>query len=258
MASYSPSPELLKGRTVLVTGAGDGLGRTAALAYSAHGAEVILVGRTVAKLEAVYDEILKQGGREPAIYPMDLAGASAKDYRDLAENIGRQIGHLEGVLHNAAELELLTPLEFHPIAAWETALRVNLTAPFLMTQACLGLLKQATDSAVIFTSDECAHRPKGYWGGYAVSKAGVENLGLMLAQELSNTAIRVHVLDPGSCRTAMRLRTHPGAPLAGYPCPETLIPMYLYLMGPDGRQQSGVWKAQEWIRWTSDARSRTV
>lgn len=258
MLSYVPSPDLLKGRTVLVTGAGDGLGRTAALAYGAHGAELILVGRTVAKLEAVYDEILKQGGQEPAIYPMDLARATAIDYRDLAENIGRQIGHLEGILHNAAELELLTPLEFHPLEAWETALRVNLTAPFLMTQACLGLLKKATDSAVIFTSDECAHRPKGYWGGYAVSKAGVENLGLMLAQELGNTAIRVHVLDPGACRTAMRLRTHPGAPLASYPWPETLMPMYLYLMGPNGQQQSAVWQAQEWIRWTSDKRNKTV
>lgn len=258
MLSYVPSPGLLKGRTVLVTGAGDGLGRTAALAYGTHGAELILVGRTVAKLEAVYDEILKQGGREPAIYPMDLAGATAIDYRDLAENIGRKIGHLEGILHNAAELELLTPLEFHPLEAWETALRVNLTAPFLMTQACLGLLKKATDSAVIFTSDKCARRPKGYWGGYAVSKAGVENLGLMLAQELSNTAIRVHVLDPGACRTAMRLRTHPGAPLASYPWPETLMPMYLYLMGPNGQQQSAVWKAQEWIRWTSDKRNKTV
>ncbi len=136
-------------------------------------------------------------------------------------------------------------------------MRVNLTAPFLMTQACLGLLRNATDSAVIFTGDECARHPKGYWGSYSVSKAGVENLGLMLAQELSNTAIRIHVLDPGPCRTAMRLRTHPGAPLASYPSPETVMPMYLYLMGPDGQPQSEVWKAQEWTHGTCDTRSRT-
>lgn len=256
MMHYEPPAGCLEGRAVLVTGAGDGLGRAAALAYARYGAEVILLGKTVPKLEAVYDEIRKQGGVDPAVYPMDLAGATVKDYRDLAMTLRDEVGHLEGVLHNAAALELLTPLEFHPVDAWDRTLRVNVTAPFLLTQACLGLLKEAADSAVIYTGDECAFAPKGYWGAYGASKAAGQNLALMWAQELAETSVRVNVIDPGPARTGMRLRTHPGAPLAAWPRPEALMPLYIYFMGPDGHASRGeIGRACDWIDASLDDRS---
>ncbi len=256
MPHYQPSPGYLEGRAILVTGAGDGLGRAAARAYARSGAEVILLGKTVAKLESVYDEIVASGGPEPAVYPLDLSGASARDYRDLAENIRGQIGHLEGILHNAAVLELLTPLAFHPADIWERTLRANLTAPFLLTQACLPLLTAAADAAILFTSDECAVTAKGYWGAYGASKAGVTNLALMWARELSDTAIHVHALDPGPARTGMRLRTHPGAPLSSWPEPDALMPAYVRFMGPDGAGDGHDWvRAVEWMDAAGDAQT---
>ena len=224
----------LAGRTVLVTGAGDGIGRMAAVAYARHGAEVVLLGRTVAKLEAAFDEIVQAGCREPAIYPLDLACATPSDYAELATNIQGKLGRLDGILHNAAVLDLLTPLEFHPTEVWEQTLRANLTAPFLLTQACLPLLKAAPDGVLIFTSDECAVRPKAYWGAYGVSKAGLDHLALMWAQELDKTAVRIHVVDTGPVRTEMRLRTHPGAAAAAWPPASDLMDFYVRLMGPEG------------------------
>lgn len=255
MSHYKPPAGCLQGRAVLVTGAGDGLGRAVALAYGRYGAEVILLGKTVAKLEAVYDEILSLGGPEPAVYPLDLTGAKARDYRQLAENVEHKIGHLDGILHNAAVLELLTPLEFHPLEAWDRTLRANVTAPFLLTQACIPLLKAAPDSAVLFTSDECAMTPKGYWGAYGASKAALNNLAFMWSQELSDTTVRVHVLDPGPVRTEMRLRTHPGAPLSSWPLPAALVPAYVYFMGPEGRgRQDLLIHASDWLDKSVDDR----
>ena len=248
MAHPQPTAACLTGRAVLVTGAGGGLGRAAALALAAYGAEVVLLDQHVAALEAVYDAIVAQGGPTPAARPLDLATATVADYAALSAALRTEIGHLDGILHNAAALDLLTPLAFHPPEIWERTLRVNLTAPFLLTQACLPLLTEAPDGVLVFTSDACATHPKGYWGAYGVAKAGADNLALMWAQELSNTNVRVHVLDPGPARTEMRLRTHPGAPLASWPPPEVLMPAYVCLMGPGGRDYRGRRvEAGEWV-----------
>ena len=256
MAHPQPSAACLQGRAVLVTGAGSGLGRAAALALAGHGAEVVLLDHNVAALEAVYDAIVAQGGPTPAAHPLDLATATAADYTALSTALRAEIGHLDGVLHNAAVLELLTPLAFHPLEVWERTLQVNLTAPFLLTQACLPLLTEAPDGVLVFTSDACAAHPKGYWGAYGVAKAGADNLALMWAQELSNTNIRVHILDPGPARTEMRLRTHPGAPSASWPPPEALMPAYVCLMGPGGRDYRGLRvEAREWMEGVCDRAS---
>ncbi len=255
MPRNASPPNCLEGRTILVTGAGEGLGRAAALAFARHGAEVVLLDRTIPKLEAVYDEIVAAGGPTPAVYPMDFSGASVRDFQELAATVRDRLGHLEGLLHNAAELELLTPLAFHTADDWERTLRVNLTAPFLLTQACLPLLKAARRGTVVFTTDECAATPKGYWGAYGIGKAALNNLAFMWAKELSDTELRVHVLDPGPARTGMRLRTHPGAPLASWPLPDELMPAYVHLMNPDTPATDSVVRAAEWLTESHDTDS---
>src|SRR6056297_1026128 len=101
---YQASQDFLKDKVILVTGAGDGLGQAAAKAYAAHGATVVLLGRTIPKLEKTYDAIVAAGGPEPALYPLNLEGATPKDYEQLAETLNEQFGGLHGLLHSAAIL----------------------------------------------------------------------------------------------------------------------------------------------------------
>lgn len=237
---YAPAGDLLANRTVLITGAGDGIGRAAARTFAAHGATVVLLGRTVAKLEAVYDEIVTAGHPQPAIYPMDLEGAHSANYEEMAERIEDQLGRLDGLLHNAGRLGYLTPLEQYDAEEWSRVLQVNLTAPFLITRACLPLLRRSDDASVVFTSSSVGRRGRAYWGAYAVSKFGVEGLMQTLADELeSQQNIRVNTLNPGATRTAMRAMAYPGEDPMSIPAPDEIMPAYLFLMGPDSRSVTG-------------------
>ena len=233
-ADYRPRADLLRDRVVLVTGAGAGIGRAVSRAYAAHGATVVLLGRTIPKLESVYDEIVAAGGPQPAIYPMDLAGAQPDDYEDLCERIGAELGRLDGLLHNAAVLGSLAPLEHYELDEWQQVVHVNLHAVFLLTRACLGLLKRAPDAAVIFTSSGVGRRGRAYWGAYAVTKFAVEGMMQVLADELAaNTRVRVNSLSPGPVRTAMRAAAYPAEDPDRLARPEDVVTPYLYLMGPD-------------------------
>ncbi|OQW91040.1 MAG: YciK family oxidoreductase [Beggiatoa sp. IS2] len=240
MFNYTPPTNLLADRVILVTGAGDGIGRAAAQAFAAHGATVILLGRTIRKLESVYDAIEQAGHPRPAIYPLNLEGASPKDYEDLILTVEKEFGRLDGLLHNAAILGTLTPIEQYPINQWYQVLQVNLNAPFLLTQACLKLLKRAPEASIIFTASGIGTRARAYWGAYAVSKFATESLMQILADELEvNTSVRVNCINPGPVRTAMRASAFPGEDAAILPTPEVIMPAYLYLMGPESRTING-------------------
>lgn len=240
MAPYSPSAVLLTDRVVLVTGAGDGIGRAVARSCAAHGATVILLGRTVGKLERVYDEIEQAGHPQPAIYPMNLEGATPKDYVDLAVTLEREFGRLDGLVHNAAILGELAPLAHQDVELWFKVMQVNLNAPFLLTRACLALLMQAPDASVVFSADRVGRKGRAYWGAYGVSKFGIEGMSQILAQELeTNTQMRVNTLDPGAVRTRMRTSAYPGENALANPEPEVVVPAYLYLLGPDSRGITG-------------------
>ena len=237
---YTATPDLLKDRIILVTGAGDGIGRAAAKSFAAHGATVILLGRTIRKLEFVYDEIIQANHPKPAIYPMNLEGASPKDYEDLAGIIDKEFGRLDGLLHNASMLGKITPLEHYDINQWYQVLQVNLNAPYLLTRACLGLLKQSSDASVIFTSSNVGRKGRAYWGAYAVSKFALEGLMQVLADELEeNTSIRVNSLNPGKTRTKMRSDAYPGENPNTLPMPDEIMNTYLYLMSADSRSVHG-------------------
>ncbi|GAB4348373.1 MAG: YciK family oxidoreductase [Gammaproteobacteria bacterium] len=238
--TYQPAPDLLRDRIVLITGAGDGLGKATALGCARHGATLILLGRTIRKLENTYDEIVAAGGPEPAIYPMNLEGAAPKDYDDLAATLTREFGHLSGLVHNAAELGALSPTDHYSIEQWYRVLQVNLNAPFLLTRACLPLLRKASDASVVFVSDAVGRKAKAYWGAYAVSKFGIEGLMQVLADETENSGtIRCNSYDPGILNTQLRRNAYPAEEIAANPAPESAVPGLLYLLGPDSKGVTG-------------------
>ncbi len=217
-----------------MTGAADGLGRAASLAYATSGATVILLGRTIKKLERVYDEIERGGCRQPAIYPMNLEGATPRDYEELAAKVQSEFGRLDGLLHNAAELGDLRPIAQFDVLTWVKTLQVNLTAPLLLTQALLSLLLKADDSSIVFTHDAVADEGNAYWGAYGASKGGALALMRILANELeANTRVRVNAIRPCPVATGLRLRAYPAENRETLPKPEELMETYLYLMGPE-------------------------
>ncbi|MGD8592805.1 MAG: YciK family oxidoreductase [Gammaproteobacteria bacterium] len=240
MSQYKPAPDLLRDRTILVTGAGDGIGAAVAKDFARHGATVILLGRTLQKLETVYDAIVASKAPEPAIYPMDLQMAQLKDYQLLAKTLTKEFGCLDGLVHNAAVLGTLTPIEQYDPRLWIHVLHVNLNAPFLLTKACLPLLKKGKEASLIFTTANVGFRGQAYWGAYAVSKAGNINLMEILAEELEvNTDIRVNCVDPGPVRTRMHSMAYPGENPNNLPTPNEVTSVYLYLMGTDSAGVTG-------------------
>ena len=237
---YSPPKDLLKDRAILVTGAGDGIGRAVSKSLAAHGATVILLGKTVKKLESVYDEILAAGSPKPAIYPMDLMGARYKDHEDLVGALDKEYGRLDGLLHNAGILGERAPIEHHEVHVWQQVLQVNLTAPFMLTRACLELLYKSQDASVVFTSSGVGRKARAYWGAYSVSKYGIEALATTLADETEfRKTLRVNSLNPGPVRTEMRRVAFPAEDREALATPESIVGTYLYLLGPDSRGVTG-------------------
>jgi NAD(P)-dependent dehydrogenase (short-subunit alcohol dehydrogenase family) len=238
--NYQPAPDVLAGRVILVTGAGAGIGRAAALALARHGATVILLGRTQVKLEQVHDEIVAAGGPAPAIAVMDLAKAQGPDFFQLRDQIQDTWGRLDGLLHNAGILGQRAPIEHYDIATWHKVMHVNLTVPFVLTQVLYPQLRASEDASVVFTSSGVGRRGRAYWGAYAVSKFGVEGLAQVLADETSGTtSIRVNCINPGGTRTAMRAEAYPGEDPSERPEPASLMGPYLWLLGPASRGVTG-------------------
>src|SRR3954469_18432757 len=194
--THHPAPDELKDRVIMVTGAGAGIGRAVALALAGAGAEVILLGRTVRKLEAVHAEIAALGGPEASIVPLDLERALAADYEAVATAVEKRYGRLDGLLHNAALLGALTPIEQYDVPMFMRVMHVNVTAAFVLTQQLLPLLRAAPDASMLFTSSGVGRRGRAYWGAYSISKFAVEGMTQVLAQELENTSsVRVNVID---------------------------------------------------------------
>ena len=199
-----PAENALRDRVVLVTGANGGLGRACALECARAGATVVLAGRKVQALERLYDEIESLGAPKPAIYPIDLAGASADDYASMAEALRIQCGHLDAIVHAAALFEGLRPIDQIKADAWMRAQQVGLNAPFLLTQACLPLLREREDAAVVFVLDDPARIGKAYWAGYGVAKMALGTFACVLHEETENSRVRVHALLPAPMRTGLR------------------------------------------------------
>jgi NAD(P)-dependent dehydrogenase (short-subunit alcohol dehydrogenase family) len=230
----------LDGRTILITGAGAGIGRAVARGLAAEGATLVLLDRNSQTIESLYDEIEAAGGPQPGLYPLDLLGATQQDYIDLADRVGETFGALHGLLHNAAYLGFLSRIDDFDTELWFRTMQVNLNAPFLLTQVCLPLLREADDASVVFTSDSVGRHGRAYWGAYAVSKAGVEALMQVLADELrDSTNIRVNSIDPGPTRTQLRTLAFPGEDSDSLKPAEALVPLFCWALGPDSAGVTG-------------------
>jgi len=238
--AYQASPNLLQDRIILITGAGDGIGKAAAISCAALGAKVILAGRTLAKLEKVFDQIVVAGGAEPVIYPVDLEGASTEDYDELALNLDQQFGRLDGLLQNAAILGQRTPLSNYRQDVWDRVMQVNVTAQFKMTQALMPVLEKSADASILFTTSSVGRQGRAFWGAYAVSKFATEGMMQTWAAELEGLgSIRVNAVNPGATRTQMRAQAFPAENPDSLKTAEDIMPAYLYLLGPDSASVNG-------------------
>lgn len=238
--TYQPATDLLKGRVILITGASDGIGKAVALAAAAHGAQVVLHGRNVRKLEGVYDTIVAAGQPRPSILPLDFEKAGPEDYERLVTALEQEFGRLDGLLHNASMLGERAPIEHYDVSKWMRTLHVNVNVPFILTRSCIPLLKRSADPVILFTSSGVVSNPRAFWGAYLVSKWGSDGLMHMLAQEMENQpAMRVNSINPGKVRTNMRLQAYPAEDRSTLPEAHSIVTPYLFLLGPDSRGVHG-------------------
>ena len=240
MFDYTARPDLLAGRIILVTGAGRGIGAAAARAYAAHGATVLLLGKTEANLVEVYDQIEAAGHPQPVVIPFNLETAEPHHYGELAALIETQFGRLDGLLNNASIIGPRTPLDQLSGEHFMRVMHINVNATFLLTSTLLPLLRLSSDASIAFTSSSVGRKGRAHWGAYGVSKFATEGLMQTLADELEGVApIRANSINPGATRTAMRALAYPAENPQDNPAPEDIMPVYLYLMGPDSAGVNG-------------------
>jgi NAD(P)-dependent dehydrogenase (short-subunit alcohol dehydrogenase family) len=234
------SADALQGRVIAITGAGDGIGRALALKAAAHGARLVLIGRTVSKLEQLHRRIAELNLPEASIAPLDLEHALARDYDGLADAVQQRYGRLDGLVHNAGILGMLAPIEHYDVPTWCRVLHVNLTAAFALTQVLLPALRASEDASIIFTSSGAGRVGKAYWGAYAASKFGIEALSQTLADELqAGGTIRVNALNPGPVRTRLRAQAFPAEDTSTLAKPEDVLQPYLWLLSAGSRGVTG-------------------
>ena len=234
------SDNCLENKVILVTGAGDGIGKAAAISYASHGAKVILLGKTLSNLENTYDEIIKQGYEDPSISLLDLSKADGNDYDDLRDNLANNYKHLDGLLLNASILGDRSPIEDYDISVWVQTLHINLTAQFILVKTLLPVLHLSNKASVIFTSSGVGKIGKAFWGAYSVSKFGIEGLSQILSNEHSNDkSTRFNCINPGAIDTKMRKAAYPLENPMNLLKPQDIMEKYLWLMSDDSSDVFG-------------------
>jgi NAD(P)-dependent dehydrogenase (short-subunit alcohol dehydrogenase family) len=238
--SYEYPNDILRDRIILITGSSDGIGKALALHAASLGAQVILHGRSVTKLEKIYDKIVAMDGApRPSIAVMDLESANAESYTTLAQSIESEFGRLDGLVLNAGILGERYSIEQYDAVLWQKVMHVNVTSVFAMTQVFLPLLQQSDDPSVIFTSSGVGRTGKAFWGAYAASKFATEGLSQTLADEHRHGKLRANCINPGATRTNMRLAAYPAEDRDALKRPEEILAPYVYLLGPDSKGVTG-------------------
>jgi NAD(P)-dependent dehydrogenase (short-subunit alcohol dehydrogenase family) len=230
------STDEMSNKVILITGASDGIGRATAIECARQGATVIIHGKTVPKLELLYDEIMQAGYTEPVIYPLDLEKITPEDCETLNNVIGDEFGKLDGLFNNAGWLGAATPIQQYDTKLWFRVMQINLNASFMLTQACLPLLNQEDPSSIVFTLDD---KNTAYWGAYGVSKAGLHSMMEILADELENTSINVKGLIPGNVKTKLRIRAFPAEDPATLTSPDVVATAAAFLLSEKSHNVHG-------------------
>ncbi|WP_022941116.1 YciK family oxidoreductase [Psychromonas hadalis] len=239
MKEYQAKTDCLADKTILITGAGDGIGKTLALQCAQFGATVILLGKTVKKLEAVYDQIEEIGKQQASILPLDLNGATESHYDDLADTIKREYGKLDALVHNASQLGVLGPFAQIEKSTWDDVIQTNLTAQFMLTKALIPVLSLAKHASTLFTTSSVGNQGRAYWGAYSISKFATEGMMQTLADEFENSTLRFNAINPGATRTGMRANAFPAENTALLKMPADIMPAYLYLLSDDSINVTG-------------------
>ncbi len=237
---YVPSDGLLADRIILITGASGSIGGALAQACARLGAQVILSGRSVKKLEKAYDAIVLAGGPRPSIAPIDFEKADAAAYDALTEAIRSEFGRLDGLAHVGAILGDRSPMAHYDVPTWLKVMHVNVNAPFILTRTLLPLLEKSRDPSIVFTTSGVSIKGRAYWGAYAVSKFANEGMMQVLADELATEQpVRSNSVNPGAVRSPMRAKAYPGEDAAQLTAPDAVLAPFLYLLGPDSRGVTG-------------------
>ena len=239
LLAYRPEPGAFDERVILVTGAADGIGRAVAEACAAAGAIVVLLDKDLKGLEAVYDRIEQAGYPQPAIYPLNLEGATVKDYGDLAENIRDSLGRLDGLVLNAGWAGALMPMKNYDPELWFKVINSNLHGPFFLTQAVLPLLEASPTGSLVVSTQNAR---KAFWGAFGMAKAAQDGLIDILSHEHRNEPRFLHVngIDTGPVRTRFRAGHYPGENPDLLPEPEAVVGPYLYFLDPGDRTTTGL------------------
>ena len=237
----------LRDRIALVTGASRGIGYELALGLARAGAHVIATARTQAGLEELDDAVHAATGARATLVPLDIEDNDGLDR--LGAALYERFGRLDILVSNAGDLGLLTPLAHLDPKVWERALAVNATATYRVIRAMDPLLRRAEAARAVFLTTGAASAPRAFWGAYAATKAAMEALVQVYADEVDATAIRCTLLSPGPLRTRMRMQAFPGEDPAELTPPEALVPLLLDLVKPGGdpplRVSFPVWRAQQ-------------
>ena len=236
---YIAPDDLLANKTILITGAGAGIGKALAIKCAELGANVILLGKTVKKLEAVYDQIESLSKESAAILPVDLNGATEEHYRDLADTVLREYGKLDGLVHNASHLGVLSPFTQIESEMWNQVIQTNINAEFLMTKHLIPVLEKAQNGSTIFTTSSVGHKGRAFWGPYSVSKFATEGMMQCVADEYENSSLRFNAINPGATKTAMRASAYPAEDVSLLKTPEQILDVYLYLLGDESVKITG-------------------
>lgn len=238
--NYKASPEHFQDRVIMVTGACGGIGGAVCRQLAEAGATVVALDKDMKSLERLYDDLDGRGPAEPALYPMNLQGAMPEDYDEMRDRLTENFGRLDGLLHCAAVLGRPAPAEIYDLESWFITVHINLHAPYLVTRACLPLLRKSEDASLLFTSAREGREQMAYSGAYGVSAAGVEGLMRILAAEMADTtSVRVNSLDPGPVRTHLRYQGYPGEDQSKLPTGNDVAGAFTWLLGPESREVHG-------------------
>ena len=231
---------ILKDKTIVISGAGSGIGRQAAKSFSEHGANLILLSKNIKKLETLYDEIIDENKNDVIIQPINFEIAEENDFERIISAIKDKYPSIDGLLNNAGVLGEKKPLEQYNYATWKNVIKVNVDASFLLTKSLLPLLKKSNGSSIIFTSSGVGRKGRAYWGAYSISKFATEAMMQIFSEELQNTSsVRVNCINPGAVRTNMRESAYPAENPETNPSADKIMKPYLYLMSDVSKEING-------------------